>query len=144
MAKKDLNVNKKLLPPDQDEDVLPDGVKVTSKIKIKARTQKDSNSVYYTIGDPSDLQALPDPGNFNPGRFVANIILSKDTSIDPAVEINIEITAADVQRAAGQNFKLAYHQGQYWVVWDGEFPCQTGFVQVTLSKVGDPGIGLAP
>lgn len=143
MAKKELNILKKALFADQEEEVLPDNVKVTSKIKLKSPKQKDDRVVYYTIGDPVVLGSLLDPDNFNPGRFIANIILDKDGTIDPPVQISIEITAADVERANGQNFKLAYHNGQKWMVW-GEFPSQAGFVTVELAKLGDPAMGMSP
>ena len=141
--KKELNIIKKTLFTDQEETVEPDGTKATSKIKLKSPKQNDDRVVYFTIGDPVSLTNLPDPENFNPGRFIANIILDKDELIDPPVQISIEITAADVQRAAGQNIKLAYHQGQKWVVW-GQFAPQAGFVTVELAKRGDPAIGVSP
>ena len=142
--KKELNPNKKLLPPGLEEEVPADSVNVTSKVKLKAPNQKDGKSVYYLIGDPVQLQDLPDPESFAPGRFVANIVLDKDAAIDPPVELSVEITQADVQRAAGRAFKLAYHNGNKWVVVKDNIASQAGFATFQLSKIGDPPIGISP
>ena len=142
--KKELNPNKKLLPPGLEEEVPADSVNVTSKVKLKAPNQKDGKSVYYLIGDPVQLQDLADPEYFAPGRFIANIILDKDTTIDPPVELSVEITQADVQRAAGKAFKLAYHNGNKWVVVKEKIASQAGFATFQLSKIGDPAIGVSP
>jgi hypothetical protein len=142
--KKELNPNKKLLPIDQDEEVAADGVKVTSKVKLKAPNQQDGRRIYFLVGDPVQLQDLADPENFAPGRFIANIILDKDAAIDPPVELNVEITPADVQRAGGQAFRLAYHNGNKWVVVKENIPSQAGFAAFGLAKIDDPAIGIAP
>jgi hypothetical protein len=142
--KKELNPNKKLLPIDQDEEVAADGVKVTSKVKLKAPNQRDGKRVYFQVSEPVQVQDLADPEYFAPGRFIANIILDKETAIDPPVDLSIEITPADVQRAAERTFKLAYHDGKKWVVVKENIPCQAGFAAFQLAKIGDPAIGIAP
>jgi hypothetical protein len=135
---------KKPLTPDLEDEVSPDGVKVTSKIKVKAPRQKDGKTVYYTVGERVEVSTLADPGNFNPGRVVANITLDKDAAIDPPVEVSVEITQADVARAAGKTFKLAYHDGNKWVVVKHDIPSQAGFASFELSKRGDPPTGISP
>jgi hypothetical protein len=143
MAKKDLP-SKKALTPDLEVEVPPDGVKVTSKVKVKAPKQKDGKTVYYTIGEGAELGMLADPDGFAPGRFVANIILDKDDEIEPPVTMTIEITSEDIQRAAGQAFKLAYHNGNKWMVVKTGIPGNASSASFELSKRGDPHIGLAP
>jgi hypothetical protein len=82
---------------------------------------------------------------FRPGRFVLkNFLLHKETEIDPPVVLKIEILDEDVRRAQGQSFRLAYTQGNRWVVWPEEFPCQPGFVSVSLTKREDPAIAISP
>ena len=141
---KQKSVSKKSLTPDLEAEVASDGAAVTSKVKLKAPKQKDGKTVYYTVGDQVGLDTLADPGGFKPGRFIANIILDKDADIDPPVEVSVEVTAEDVQRAAGETFKLAYHDGHQWVVVKREIPCKAGFASFELSKRGDPPSGISP
>ncbi|OGO36513.1 MAG: hypothetical protein A2W35_11615 [Chloroflexi bacterium RBG_16_57_11] len=143
MAKKELE-SKKALTPDQETEVPPDGAAVTSKVKIKAPKQKDGKTVYYTVGERAELSTLADPGSFNPGRFIANIILDKEADIDPPVEVIVEITTEDVKRAAGKSFKLAYHDGNRWVIVKTDIASKAGFASYELSKRGDPPSGISP
>ena len=141
---KQKSLSKKPLTPDLETEVAPDGAAVTSKVKLKAPKQKDDKTVYYSVGDPVDLNTLADPGSFAPGRFIANITLDKEAYIDPPVVVSVEITADDVQRAAGATFKLAYHDGSQWVVVKKDIASQTGFASFELSKIGDPPCGVSP
>jgi hypothetical protein len=143
MAKKQLE-SKKQLPDDIEVEIPADRDKVTSRIKLKAPKQKDGMTVYYTLGDREELGNLADPGGFKPGRFIANITLDKDADINPAVVVSVEITPEDVQRAAGETFKLAYHDGNQWVVVKSDIASKTGFASFELSKRGDPPHGISP
>ena len=143
MTKKQLE-SKKPLTPDQETEVTPDGAAVTSKVKLKAPKQKDGQTIYYSIGERVELSTLADPDNFKPGRFIANIILDKDANIDPPVAVSVEITSEDVQRAAGEMFTLAYHDGNRWVVVKKDIASKAGFATFELSKRGDPPSGISP
>jgi hypothetical protein len=125
-------------------EVPADGANVTSKVRITAPGQADGQAVSYTVERAAPLSSLSDPTGFRPGRLVANIQLSKAGAINPPVKIGVELTQGDVDRARGQNFKIGYHNGQQWVTLKDNIPCATGTVEVEMSKVGDPPIGVSP
>jgi hypothetical protein len=134
----------KSLAPDAAKNIPVDGVKVTSRVKITAPKQADGKKVSYTTENLASLADLADPTNFKPGRLIANIRLSKASAIYPPVMLGIEITQADVQRAGGQKFKVGYHNGSQWVVMKHDIASAASTVEVELSKVGDPPIGISP
>lgn len=137
--------NQQPLDPEIEVDIAPDGASVTSRVKIKARKQNDGKGVRFSVQRDAMLPPMEVSEKFKPGRvIVKNLILHKDSEIQPPVELRIEILDEDVRRAQGQTFRLAYTQGNQWVVWPEEFPCQAGFVSVTLAKREDPAIAISP
>jgi len=126
------------------KEIVADGTKVSSKVTITAPSQTDGKVVSYSVEPAVSLSSLNDPGNFKPGRLVANIRLSKDSAIGPPVKIGIEITQQDVTRANNQYFRIGYHDGQKWVKLKDNIACAAGTVEVQLSKVGDPPIAVGP
>lgn len=133
------------LEPGIEVEILPDGSSVTSRVKIKARRQEDGKGIRYTVRRDNVMAMVESTEGFRPGRIVVkNLILHKDTEISPPVELGIEVTEEDVQRAQGQSFRLAYTQGRRWMVWPEEFPCKAGFVTVALAKREDPAIAISP
>jgi hypothetical protein len=134
----------KPLTPGVAKEIAADGVKVTSKVSITAPKQADGKAVSFTTESLATIASLTDPTNFKPGRLIANVRLSKESAIYPPVKLGIEITQADVQRSRGQKFKVGYHNGSQWVVLRDEITSAASTVEVELSKVGDPPIGLAP
>jgi len=126
------------------KEIPADNMNVTSKVTITAPAQADGKAVSYSVEPAVSLSSLKDPGGFGPGRLVANIRLSKSSAISPPVTIGIEITLADVARAAQQKFKIGYHNGQEWVTLKRDIDCAAGTVEVALSKVGDPPIAVSP
>lgn len=132
------------LTPRMAKEIPANGANVTSKVTITAPGQADGKVVSYTVERAAPLSSLSDPTGFRPGRLVANIRLSKAGAINPPVKIGIELTQGDVDRARGQKFRIGYHDGQQWVTMKDNIPCATGTVEVELSKVGDPPIGVSP
>jgi hypothetical protein len=133
------------LDPEKPVDIPYDGKSVTSKVKIKAPKQHDDQRIRFSVKRDAELEDMEITERFKPKRIIIkNLILHKDTEIDPPVELTIEILEEDVQRANGQPFKLAYSQGRNWVVWPEEFPCRAGFVTVALAKREDPAIAISP
>lgn len=131
------------------QEIRPDGKQVTSKVVIRADKQKDNKEIRFTVGDRVDVKKLADPKKFKPGRFVANIILEKETAMDEPVSLTIEITQEDVDRAKqaqADYFTIGYHDAtkMEWVVMKDNVPCQVGDVEVPLTKVGDPPIAVSP
>jgi hypothetical protein len=107
--------------------------------------QKDDKDVFLTVMDEVDINSLKGFEKFKPGRLIANIMLEKDTEIDPPVSLIIEITQEDVNRAQGSKSQIGYHNGKEWVPMGEAFTAQAGMqVEAPFSKVGDPPIAVSP
>lgn len=115
--------------------------KTSSRVRIKVPKQKDNRKVKL---DTKDMGTARSAGGFTLGRLIANFVLTKDTPLDPPAELTVEITSADVARAAGKNFTLAYWNGSGWVTLKGNIPCAAGDVTVAFAKLGDPPLAIGP
>jgi hypothetical protein len=141
--------NKVRLTPGTVEEVRKQGVRSTSKVRIRMPAQHDDKDVFLTVMDEVDIKSLKGYEKFKPGRSIANIKLEKDTKIDPPVSLIIEITQEDVDRAKkvlAETFTIGYHDSktQEWVVIKDNIPRQVGEIEVDFAVVGDPPIAIAP
>lgn len=119
-------------------------------LEVDVPDQADGNAVTIRsqpLGPPS---SMPNGQGFTLGRLIANIIINRagekpEDTLDPAATLTITLTQADVKRAAGEYFKIAYWSGGGgWVILKDNIPSKAGDVEVAYDKLGDPPIGAGP
>jgi len=132
---------------------------VSGAVTATVPAQKNNVKVKVNTTDPGSLANMPGGADFRPDRAITNLVLEDEarpgtvlTQFDPAFELRIRYTAADVTAAGGGQLKMAFWNGTKWVLFTAakhQFrlepdatPATGGHGVAMISSWGDPPIAV--